>query len=65
MAGYSKAPLIRKLGLPDSGRAVFLDAPPGYPAAIGALPGGLRVGSRLRPELDYIHVFVGPLSRPR
>jgi hypothetical protein len=65
MTGYSKTPLIRKLGLPDSGRAVFLDAPPGYPAAIGAMPGGLRIGSRLSPELDYIHIFVASRARLR
>jgi hypothetical protein len=48
MAGYSETPLLRKLGIKPSHRAVFLDAPEDYKEALGALPEGGKARSRLR-----------------
>lgn len=59
MSGYSKTPLAKKLGLPQSGRAVFLRAPAGFAVSLGPLPQGLSIGKRLSPGLAYIHVFAG------
>jgi hypothetical protein len=65
VAGYSKTPLIRKLGLPDGGRAVFIDAPAGFMKALGPLPNDLRLGTRLTTGLDYVHAFVRSKARLR
>ncbi len=57
MAGYSPTPLIRKLGIPASGRAVFLREPDQYRSLLGPLPPALRVLARLGKEMDFIHLF--------
>ena len=57
MSGYSGTPLPRKLGLPASGRAAFVDAPPGYRESISPLPPGLRVLARPGPGMDFLHLF--------
>ncbi|MGH8496531.1 MAG: DUF3052 domain-containing protein [Gammaproteobacteria bacterium] len=63
MAGYSKTPLFRKLGLPGSGRAVLVDAPAGFVKALGPLPKDLKLGTRLTTGLAYIHAFVRSNAR--
>lgn len=57
MAGYSGTPLPRKLGLPQSGRAAFLDEPPGFRKLVQPLPPALEIRERLGGRFDYIHVF--------
>lgn len=47
MAGYSGKPLVEKLGLAPGHRVVMLGAPPGYPAALGALPAHVAISRRL------------------
>jgi hypothetical protein len=56
-AGYSGTPLPKKLGIPASGRALFVGAPEHFAALVGPLPPALDVVKRASPGLDYIHVF--------
>jgi len=53
MAGYSGTPLPQKLGIKEGHRLAVLDAPAGYPAALGELPAGVRPERRLSKGRDY------------
>ena len=58
MAGYSKTPLVRKLGLKPGHRFYTLNEPNYYRSLLGELPEGVEVQSNLSTvELDFIHVF--------
>ena len=57
MAGYSKTPLVRKLGIKPGHRVAFVNAPSGYDRVLGALPGGCRVLRRATRPMDVIQVF--------
>src|SRR4051812_1174386 len=55
MAGYSTAPLARKLGIREGSRVALV----GVPVALDwELPGGVSVGRTLRGPLDVIVYFV-------
>lgn len=56
-AGYSGTPLPRKLGLPATGRAAVLGAPPAYLESLGPLPAGLTLRARLSQPMDFIQLF--------
>ncbi len=55
MAGYSKRPLVEKLGIRPGARVAIADAPEGYEAVLGPLPEGVE--RTLDPPLDFAHVF--------
>ena len=55
-AGYSGTPLPKKLGIAPGRRAAALHAPKQYTKLLGA-PAGVRIGSRLAADLDFIHAF--------
>lgn len=55
-AGYSGTPLIKKLGLKPGMRAAAVNAPRQYTKLLGPLDGA-RLGTRLAPNLDFIHAF--------
>lgn len=57
VAGYSKTPLVKKLGLKAGMQAAFLDAPEHYERLLGPLPDGVEVRTDLRSQRDFIHVF--------
>ena len=57
MAGYSGAPLVKKLGLKDGFRCYALHAPDGYARLLGKLPPGARFESRLGTDLNFVHGF--------
>ncbi len=57
-AGYSLRPLVKKLGLAAGDRAVFVNEPDTFRAALGDLPDGIKVTTQLRGVKDYVHVFV-------
>lgn len=58
MAGYSKTPLIRKLGIKDGFRVRVIDAPRGYRALLGTLPAGVKVERAAgRGPYDFVHLF--------
>jgi hypothetical protein len=58
-AGYSKTPLVKKLGIREGSRIIILHAPEGYEATLGALPAGVEFTTALEAEgtLDFIHFF--------
>lgn len=56
--GYSGTPLIRKLGLTEGMRVLFLYAPQHYESLLGGLPEGIRRVKQLRGILDFVHLFV-------
>ena len=57
MAGYSKTPLVKKLGLPSSGAAYVRNAPANFFADLGAWPDNLANRKRATGNIDYIHLF--------
>ena len=53
MAGYSGTPLVKKLGIKEGHRVLFVNDPPEFKPLLVDLP---RVGKG-KPN-DYVHVFV-------
>ena len=58
MVGYSGTPLYRKLGIREEARVALLGAPDGFDDELGPLPAGVKVLSRLAPDLDVVVLFV-------
>jgi hypothetical protein len=60
MAGYSVNPLSKKLGIKPGHRLALLDPPAGFEKALGPLPEGVSVQTRLggKLPLDVIVAFV-------
>jgi hypothetical protein len=57
MAGYSGTPLAGKLGLKTGSSLVLSGAPKDYLSLIAPVPEGVRVGTRIGPTTDIVHVF--------
>jgi hypothetical protein len=57
VAGYSGTPLPRKLGIAEGHRVAFAGAPNGFRRALGPLPDGAAVRTRVRGRLDVIVAF--------
>ena len=57
MAGYSKTPLVKKLGIKAGFVLLVVNPPPDYAALIAPLPPDVTILSRLAAEVDMIHVF--------
>ncbi len=57
MAGYSKTPLSKKLGLKENSSVVFLREPESFRKDLGALPKGVAPKTRVGKDHDYIHLF--------
>ncbi len=57
MAGYSKTPLARKLGIRSGDRVKPVNSPEDYASLVAPLPDGVQVSSRLRGDIDVCHVF--------
>ncbi len=58
MAGYSKTPLLNKLGIKPGQRIALLGGPPAYRKLLGALPENVECELQLREKLDFIQLFV-------
>lgn len=60
MAGYSRTPLPKKLGIKDGQRVALVGAPERFETTLGALPLGvsLQTGLRGKVLLDVILLFV-------
>ena len=56
-AGYSKTPLVRKLGIKPGFRIHLRDTPDDFDQTLGALPAGVEVRRILRGDFDLIHFF--------
>ncbi len=58
MAGYSKRPLVAKLGIKTGSRVYWRNPPADFRAAIGTLPEGIVLLPELDGEpCDFIHFF--------
>ncbi len=57
MAGYSKTPLVKKLGLKEGCKAAILNAPENYAQTLGELPARVTVADTLIGPFDFIHFF--------
>lgn len=55
-AGYSGTPLPKKLGIEPGMKAAAVHAPKHYTKLLGPMP-GVRLGSRLSADLDFLHAF--------
>ena len=58
MAGYSKTPLVKKLGIVDGARVVVKGAPRPYAQIVDGLPASARVTERFGRGVDLVHLFV-------
>jgi hypothetical protein len=58
MAGYSGAPLVKKLGIKPGHRIALLSGPPGYRRTLGTLPEKVNCAEQLSGQLDFIQLFV-------
>jgi hypothetical protein len=58
MAGYSGTPLPKKLGIKPDITVVTIDAPTDYRRLLGAIPGGVTFSGRLKPNSNFVHVFI-------
>lgn len=56
-AGYSKRPLIDKLGIKPGFHIRLVNAPDSYEALLGMLPDGVVKHDQPGSDLDFIHFF--------
>ena len=57
MAGYSGTPLPQKLGINPGARIAFIGAPDEFAKALGPLPAGITLSTKVRGPLDVIVFF--------
>src|SRR5579862_4892051 len=55
--GYSKKPLVEKLGIKPGFQVAVLNAPPDYLTTLGSLPEGVKVSTKLKNHLDFVQIF--------
>jgi hypothetical protein len=58
VSGYSGTPLPKKLGVKEGHRVAWLSAPDSFAVALGELPPGVSVQTRLGKRLDVLVQFV-------
>ena len=56
-AGYSKTPLIKKLGIKPGFRVYFINEPPQYQELLGPLPEEVEILTEIPPLANFIHFF--------
>ena len=56
-AGYSKRPLVKKLGVKEGWRVCLLDAPANYVRRLEPLPARVSVSNQLRGTKEFIQFF--------
>ena len=56
-AGYSKRPLVDKLGIKPETSVAIINAPANFEKTLGPLPAGVVPKSRLGANMDFIHAF--------
>ena len=57
MAGYSKTPLIKKLGIKEGFKVALLNPPQNYAQSLGELPDNITLADTLTGPFDFIHFF--------
>jgi ABC-type Na+ transport system ATPase subunit NatA len=58
MAGYSATPLPQKLGIKPGLTVVTISAPTNYRRLLGTAPQGISLTDRLKPDSNFVHVFI-------
>ena len=58
MAGYSKTPLVKKLGIKPGFRVKTVNAPSNYRKLVSPLPDDVVLSARLRADVDMVHLFI-------
>jgi hypothetical protein len=58
MVGYSGTPLPQKLGIKPGLNVVMINAPANYRRLLGTIPEGVTFSDRLKPDLNFVHVFI-------
>jgi hypothetical protein len=58
MAGYSGTPLPQKLGIKPGMTVVIINAPTNYRRLLGTIPEGVTFSDRLKPDSDFVHIFI-------
>ena len=61
MTGYSKTPLIKKLGIKESYKLLFLNSPNHFQSLLGPLPKETSFPSK--GPYNYIHLFTNSISQ--
>jgi len=62
-AGYSGAPLVRKLGMKPGDRIFAINAPKEYPRWLDALPSGTTFVSKPpKTGAEFVHLFVTSIA---
>jgi hypothetical protein len=57
MAGYSRTPLAKKLGIKENFRLVIINEPTGFEKTLGELAPGIKILASARKPLDLILFF--------
>jgi len=57
LAGYSSAPLIKKLGIKPDSKIIFINEPVSLYRELGELPENIKTAKSLDQQFDYIHYF--------
>ena len=57
MAGYSRKPLVQKLGIKDGWTIAILNAPRGYDGILGKMPRDVTRKTTAIGPLDFVHFF--------
>jgi hypothetical protein len=57
MAGYSKTPLAKKLGIRDGATIALVAAPPGFDRVLTPLPDDVEIRTQARGRLDVVVFF--------
>lgn len=58
MAGYSETPLPQKLGIKPDLTIITINAPTNYRRLLGTIPEGVTFSDRVKPNSDFVHVFI-------
>jgi Protein of unknown function (DUF3052) len=58
MAGYSSAPLAKKLGIKEGSRIALFNAPRTFRSELGELPDNIEFAKRSNKPLDMVLLFV-------
>ena len=62
MAGYSKTPLIKKLGIKENYKVRLIHPPDNFLAALGTLPDGIEFITDNSRLANYIHLFAKDIA---
>ncbi len=57
MAGYSRTPLIKKLGIKPDSNILFINEPASFYKELGQIPSSVQISKNPDSQFDYIHYF--------